>query len=460
MFKASPLSRRTFFQVSAAGSLAALSPGLFAGEGTGLKIATFQADATPPIGHGLCGGWIKPVEAVDDPLLALGIVILGAGEPIVLCAVDWCGVLNDANLAWRSALAQAVGTQPSRVALHTVHPHNAPFADTRAQEFLKEFPKAPQTMDVGFFQRVVEQSALAAKESLNRSRSITHVATGQAKVEQVASNRRLLGPDGKVAGWRGSACKDEKLRAEPEGLIDPFLKTLAFWDGDAALAALHYYAVHPMSYYGDGRVTPDFPGLARNKVQREHPETLHIYFTGCAGNIAAGKYNDGTPASRAALTARIYDGMAAAWKTLKKQPLETCAWRSEPVQLPPRADSDFLEETCRKVLADDTSPPARRGHAAFKLAYRTRAERPIDVGCLDLGAAQLLHLPAESFIEYQLHAQKRRHDGFVCTAAYGDDGPFYLPPAVAYPQGGYEVSVAFTAPSGEELLLAAIDRLL
>ena len=41
------------------------------------------------------------------------------------------------------------------------------------------------------------------------------------------------------------------------------LKTVSFWNGDAKLAALHYYATHPMSYYGDGLVTSDFVGLAR-----------------------------------------------------------------------------------------------------------------------------------------------------------------------------------------------------
>src|SRR6185295_19098268 len=56
-----------------------------------LKIATFKFNATPPIGHGCCGGWIKPIEVVDDPMEALGLVLLGAGDPIVICAVDWTG---------------------------------------------------------------------------------------------------------------------------------------------------------------------------------------------------------------------------------------------------------------------------------------------------------------------------------------------------------------------------------
>ena len=80
----------------------------------------------------------------------------------------------------------------------------------------------------------------------------------------------------------------QKLIAMPEGLIDPWMKTVAFYNGERKLASCHYYATHPMSYYGDGRVTSDFAGLARKQRQQDEPDCLHLYFTGCAGNISAG----------------------------------------------------------------------------------------------------------------------------------------------------------------------------
>src|SRR5690606_15207578 len=128
-----------------------------------------------------------------------------------------------------------------------------------------------------------------------------------------AGTRRVMGPDGKVALVRYSRSKGGAAREAPEGLIDPYLKTLSFWDGETPVAALHYYATHPMSYYGDGRVTPDFCGLARSKRQAEQPEVFQVYFTGCAGNITAGKYNDGTPKMRPILRDRIHAAMVQAW---------------------------------------------------------------------------------------------------------------------------------------------------
>src|SRR5262249_38240750 len=149
-----------------------------------------------------------------------------------------------------------------------------------------------------FYERAVRDSARALRESLKKTERFTHIGVGKAKVQQVASNRRVLGPDGKVKFTRTSATKDPAAQAEPEGLVDPYLRTLSFWDGDRPLAALHYYATHPMSYYGDGRVSADFCGLARRKRHADDTGVFQVYFTGCAGNITAGKYNDGTKENR------------------------------------------------------------------------------------------------------------------------------------------------------------------
>ena len=87
-------------------------------------------------------------------------------------------------------------------------------------------------------------------------------------------------------------------------------------------------------------------------------------------------------------------------------------------------------------------------------------DRPIDVTCLDLGQALVLHLPGEPFIEYQLRAQALRKDMFVCVAGYGDDGPGYIPTAKAYFEGGYETTVALAGPESEEILGRTITKLL
>ena len=76
--------------------------------GQGLRMATFDVDATPPLGAPMA---YDPVKRVDElTLRCRGIAILGAGKPIVLCAVDWIGIANEGHDAFRDALAQAANT--------------------------------------------------------------------------------------------------------------------------------------------------------------------------------------------------------------------------------------------------------------------------------------------------------------------------------------------------------------
>jgi hypothetical protein len=396
---------------------------------------------------------------VDDPLRALGVVLLGMGEPIVLCSVDWCALRNEAHTLWRAALAKATHTIPSKVAVQCVHPHDAPFADVEAQRLLEAVPGAPVSLDLKFFAQAVERTAEAARASLARTVPFTHIGMGQGKVERVASNRRVIGADGKIKYWRGSATTSKQARDEPEGLIDPWLKTLSFWRNERPLAALHYYATHPMSYYGRGQVSSDFCGLARQKRQEDTPNVFQIYFTGCAGNIAAGKYNDGARENRPLLRDRVYEAMRAAWKATERKPLDKWEWRIEPVELPPRSEKNFGAEESRKTLENAQEPKARRGNAAFQLAWLNRLETPIELTCLDLGSAMILHLPGEPFIEYQLMAQSLRKDAFVCVAGYGDDGPGYIPTAQAYFEGGYETTVALAGPDSERRIHLAMKKL-
>jgi hypothetical protein len=424
-----------------------------------LHFATFRADVTPPIGHPLCGGWIEPARAVDDPLEAVGVILLGMGRPIVLCAVDWTGLRNDANRLWREALADAAHTMPECVTVHCVHPHNTPFADVEAEKLI-EAVHAPPSLDLKFYDQAIRSCADAAKAALANTRRFTHAGFGQGKVEQVASNRRVLGPDGKVRYTRTSAMKDPKARAEPEGLIDAWLRTVSFWDGDEPLAALSYYATHPMSYYGDGRVSADFCGLARRKRQAEEPKVFQVYFNGCAGNVTAGKYNDGSHENRSVLRDRIHAGMTAAWKATERFAIDGFSWRVEPVQLPPRKEPNFGEAASRQVLDDPKQTAARRNNAAFQLAWLARRDRPIGLTCLDLGKVDVLHLPGEPFVEYQLFAQGQRPDKAVCVAGYGDGGPGYIPTAAAYLAGGYEPTVALAGPESEAILQTAIRKLL
>src|SRR5262245_28220058 len=288
------------------------------------------------------GGGIAPVAKIDDPLFAIGLVLQGAGKPIVYVAVDWCEIRNDAYEQWRETIARAVGTEPVRVLVSCLHQHDAPISDLAAEKLLREHGAKGSIFDPEFHEKTVQRVARDAKKALESSRPVTHIGTGEAKVEKVASNRRYIDENSKVRYDRMSATRDAKIRAGEEGTIDPMLKALSLWDGDTPLVVLNFYATHPMSYYGRGAVSADFVGLARRARQATTPgKPLQLYVSGCSGNVTAGKYNDGAPENRPVLAARLESAMAKAWDATRKTPLERIDFRSVPLKLEARSGKGF-----------------------------------------------------------------------------------------------------------------------
>lgn len=429
--------------------------------GQELQLSVFRADVTPPLSSALCYGNVKAVEEVVDPLTARGVVLFGAGDPVVLCVVDFVGINNESNDRWRKSLAEAAGTGVDRVAVHTIHNHDSPGCDISAAALLEKQGLKNVIFDRDAHDRAIKETAAAVKRSLEEKQPVTHLGKGKGIVEKFASNRRILGANGKMKWWRGSSCRNPEVIAAPEGTIDPELSLVSFWNGERALAVLTFYASHPQSYYGKGGVTPDTSGLARRMRETETGVT-HIHFNGAGGNIAAGKYNDGSPDNRAVLTGRLAEGMKQAWESQQKEQLTAhqVDWNTVPVSLPWRGQT---EEEMQQVLLDPGSPTKLRVRTARDLVFyrRWKEGREISIGRLRMGTAQTLFFPGELFVEYQLEAKNMRPKELVTVAAYGDGGPGYIGTGVAYQQGGYEVGrVSLTGPGAEDVLLEAIQKLL
>ena len=438
--------------------LLALTTGAAAAEQ--LKVGVFAVDASPPVGSPLA---YDPTKGVAHPLSCQGVVLIGEGRPVVLCAVDWIGIANDGQVEFRKALASAAGTEPGRVVVHALHQHDAPGCDFSTDRLLAKHGINREIFDAEFARDVIARASAAARIARTKARSVTHLGLGEAEVEKVASNRRILGPDGKVKHVRWTATTDPAVRAMPVGTIDPMLKMISFWDGTEPVAALTYYATHPQSYYRTGLANPDFPGMARDQRQAA-TKVPHIHFNGAGGNIGAGKWNDGAPENRQVLADRVAAGMTKAWEATVKTPITAAdlAWESLPVALPP---APHLDEARLQAVVNDTTKSVReRSGAASELVWlqRCHAGDTIDITCLHLGKARVLHLPGELFVEYQLAAQKLRPDLFVAMAAYGEYAPGYIGTEVAYPQGGYETGprASLVAPSVERVLMDAIKQLL
>ncbi|SHE63688.1 hypothetical protein SAMN05443144_102192 [Fodinibius roseus] len=429
-----------------------------------IQVATFEADATPDIGEPLA---YNPTKRIEKPLSARGIVIAGDGDPIVLCAVDWIGVKSRAAAAWKEALAGAAGTTPDRVSLHALHQHDAPRADFKALDILNEYGIDPAGTNVdnrAFVEQTIERSAEALREAMkNDLRTVTHVGTGTALVEKVASNRRQVNREGKEFLGRMSSTSDVEAQRAPVGTIDPEVRLVSFWNGDEPHAVLSYYTTHPQSYYRTGGANPDFVGIARSTFETK-TGIRQVHFNGAGGNIAAGKWNDGWTEKRQILADRLAEGMLKAWEQTERTPVDASQleWRIEPVALPlgDHIIKEELEQTLSRASEMDEKPTG----AASDLGWvrRTLEGDEINLTALRIGPARILHTPGELAVEYQLFAQSLYPGDFIANASYSDYDPGYISTEIQYFQGGYEASdrASNVAPEVEQVLLPAIREVL
>lgn len=396
----------------------------------GMRVATFRCDITPPLGQPLAGA--DALKTVQQPLLAKGVVLEAGGQRYVLCALDWCILANDSYRSMRGKVAAAAGTDAARVALQCVHQHTAPivgFDDSEPTPATD--PKTPRP-DPKAYQAIGDRLAAAVKESLDRFEPFDRVGTGQAKVDRVASDRRIKDAAGKIP-VRWSLTKDLAVRNLPEGHIDPYLKTITLAAGEKPLVRLHYYATHPQTLYRDGRATSDVPGDAREGLEQKEG-VFQIYFNGCGGDITLGKYNDGTPECRAALAARLRAGMEAAIAATRLVPATAIQWQTYPLSLPWKTQPGSNRK-------DDCRPP-------------------IELTALKIGNIHIVHLPGEPMLCFQQFAQSIRPNDFVAVAGYGDGATGYICPESAFGEGGYEPTGSEVKPESEPLVKRGIASLL
>ncbi len=377
----------------------------------GLRLATFRCDITPPLG---CKMYGDPVVTIEHPLWAKGLVLDDRGRRYLLCALDWRSLSGDQNSLFRSKLAEAAAAAASQAAVQCVHQHTAPSGGEVGKELLNE---------------AADRLAAAVQEAAKELQPFDQIGTGQAKVDRVASTRRIPAEDGKVITRYTSTKGKPELREMPEGYIDPFLKTITFARGDRPLVRLHYYATHPQSFYRDGRVSIDFPGMARERFQ-EKEGVFQIYFTGCGGDIGAGKYNDGSRGARDELAERMYAAMEASAASTRFVAAEGIGWRTIVLSFPAK---DAPEE---KTIG------------------------PVELSALRIGRALALHLPGEPMVHFQLYAQELVPGHFVAVAGYGDGSPGYICTEKAFDEGGYEPRASRVAPKSEGMLKGAIRELI
>ena len=174
---------------------------------TTYRAAPFAVDVTPPGGHPIAYG---VNNKTDSPLYVRGQVIDDGYSRAVFASADFIGLSDRAYSGWRRTLARVAQTPEKNVFLHAVHQHDSIYPAPAADEILKKYGFKPN-VEPGYWKRITdilekEVERCVKPGRAGRFRKADSLAVSETRLSGLASNRRILGNDGKIRAMRWSMC--------------------------------------------------------------------------------------------------------------------------------------------------------------------------------------------------------------------------------------------------------------
>ena len=296
---------------------------------------------------------------------------------------------------------------------------------------------APLLYDEAFVDDLMARSAERVCAALMHAGPVTQVAAGHAEVHEVACNRRVIGPDGKIKYTRTSATIDPAARADRKARSIRSSRSIAFQYDDRLLARLYYYTTHPMSYYGDGRVSSDFVGLAATSATSRSRASCTSTSPVRRGTSRRENITTGTMPTAPLLAERVHRGMVAARCRRTIVPRARPGRLEDgPPDLRPRPDLD-LDKLKAQIGRCETNgrQPQPGGDGSPAGPPRVASDGRSCWPNWSLANLDVLHLPAETFVEYQLEAPAPQTRYFPCHRGLRRRRTMVHPPATVVRRG-------------------------
>jgi neutral ceramidase len=445
---------------------------------TELLAGAGRADVTPPLGIKTAGFYSREgvVTAHDGRLVATACVLRGLGETVVIAAIDLCMAPQPLAAAWRERMAEVAGTRPEHVLVNLSHTHSSgALASTQPEfEYQRDALEAYERM---LGDRLVEATR-AAVAALRPAR----IAAGEGH-SRAGVQRRELGDDGYVF-----------LGEVPDGPIDPVVGVVRVDDLDGMpIAILASYGCHTVVVGPRATVaSADFAGPLRDLVERE-VGGLCLFLQGGGGDVmpcwGMGHELDNRDAKErvgmmvggqvlsvaASLRTHVRRGARVSIPSLlgpgqTMRPLEpvtgpTCTFlggRSRAVELDlvPLPDAARAEALREERRADLEAALASGSERAIQIArhFVAWADRLVDavredrrtatteVQALRVNDIVVTGIAAEVFSATTVAVRERSPMPHTLALGYSNGVLCYLPPADAYPAGGWDVGDRYRIP--------------
>ena len=386
----------------------------------------------------------EETDRVKTPLYARALAI-GTERPVVLLALDNCGVTESITDTVARQLHAETGIGRERIVLCFTHTHNAPMLSGAAPMlFSADIPAEHQEHIDRYTVEVTGRLVEAGLQAV-MNRKPARLSYSEGHVGFAVNRRAQIGP------------------------VDHVMPMMRIDDPDGSLRAVWVsYACHCTTFGpADNYMCGDWAGFAAESIKRNHPDAMALVTIGCAANA--------NPFPRTGLSFSRRHGGDIAWEVDRL------------LAIPGRPLSG--ETRCRLVHASlpyDTIPSREAWQATAEeqcpAGYHARQwaarmdrgeEIPRALGYPIQGWAfgkelAMVFLAGEVVADYAFRLRRMYDPARLWIGAYANDFPGYIPSRRIWKEGGYEAgdaTVYFGLPNRfsegvEEQVIEAAQRVI
>ena len=241
-----------------------------------MRIGLGRSDLTPRVGVELVGfgAYInRHSVGVRDRLWARAMAFELDGAPVVIVSNDLCVLYRDTTERVGALVEETTGVPAERVVVHCTHTHSGPSTGGPLTGWGEADPPYVELLPAR-----IAAAAIGAVEDL-RPATLSHATV---PCEGIGINREYEPERPSLE----EALRDDWRPAHPE-LTDTVAHVLAARDDDGRLIGFaSYFGCHPVVCCAQSRyIHGDYPGVATNLIEREHPGAVGLFLQGAQGDV-------------------------------------------------------------------------------------------------------------------------------------------------------------------------------
>lgn len=426
-----------------------------------IKAGFSRVDITPPLGTYLAGYYVERyATGVLDPI-ELNAVAISDGETTALIIIS---DLQGLRRAWadpiREKIANETGLDVNCISVTALHQHTS-YA-------LRPGEKNNVIKDTAFLDVLYRKFVDAAKMAINDLADCV-ISTGEKETsEPIAFIRRYLMKDSSV---KTNPRQDAENIVAPAETPDNTVRLVRFKREGKKDIALVNFATHP-DVVGGTQLSWDWPGYVRHFVEKDFHDTHCLLMNGFEGDSNHLDFINGTRGGHehcVHMGRIIADAVKDMWDNTLDCEVASVSSDIDIVYNRTRCDKVEYYEECRKLYNSKDMTKTTPSGIGYTEAGRivTAVEsaplfQKIPVTVIKVGNLVIVGLAGEAFTNYARIIREMYPDKFVLTSCSMNGHEGYLPTAVAFDQGGYEVVTSPFTPTIEsdcmKCIFGLIDR--